>query len=66
MEAVIPPRFNRLEPRPDDRHIDKARHFVACFFNKKKHDRRIFSRDEKTARNFMAFLRLVPFLIWTR
>jgi transposase len=66
MQAIIPPRSNRLNPRAYDRHLYKERHLVECFFNKIKHYRRIFSRFEKTAENFMAFLHFVAFLIWTR
>lgn len=65
-QAVIPPRSNRLNPRTYDRYLDKERHLVECFFNKIKHYRRIFSRFEKTANHFMAFLHFVAFLIWTR
>lgn len=66
MQAVIPPRSNRLNPRTYDRHLYKERHLVECFFNKIKHYRRIFSRFDKTANHFMAFLHFVAFLIWTR
>ena len=66
MQAVIPPRSNRANPRAYDRHVYKERHLVECFFNKIKHYRRIFSRFEKTANLFMAFLHFVAFLIWTR
>lgn len=66
MAAVIPSRSNRLQPRAYDAHLYKERHLVECFFNKIKHYRRIFSRYEKTANNFMAFLHFVSFLIWTR
>lgn len=66
IDVVIPPRENRVEPRRCDWHVYKERHLVECFFNKIKHYRRVFSRFEKTARNFMGFLRLTAFLIWTR
>ena len=66
MQAVIPPRSNRSNPRTYDRPLYKERHLVECFFNKIKHYRRIFSRFEKTANHFMAFLHFVAFLIWTR
>lgn len=66
IQAVMPPRSNRLNPRTYDRHLYKERHLVECFFNKIKHYRRIFGRFEKTAKNFMAFLHFVAFLIWTR
>jgi transposase len=66
MEAVIPPRSNRTEPRECNWFIYKERHLIECFFNKIKHYRRIFSRFEKRARNYMGFLRLVSALIWLR
>lgn len=66
MEPVIPPRDNRKEKRPYDTHVYKERHLVECFFGKIKHYRRIFSRFEKTSRNFMGFLRFVAALIWMR
>ena len=66
MEAVIPPRSNRTEPRKIDGFVYKERHLIECFFNKIKHDRRIFSRYEKTARNDIGMLRFVSALIWLR
>lgn len=66
MEAVIPPRSNRTEPREVDWSVYKERHLIECFFNKIKHYRRIFSRHEKTARNYMGMLRFVSALVWLR
>lgn len=66
MEAVIPPRSHRTEPRTVDWFVYKERHLIECFFNKIKHYRRIFSRYEKTACNYMGMLRLVSTLIWLR
>jgi transposase len=66
MEAVIPPRSNRKTPRTVDWVIYKERHLVECFFNKIKHYRRIFSRFEKLARNYMGMLRFVSALVWLR
>lgn len=63
---VIPPRRNRRELREYDRHLYKERHLIECFFNKIKHYRRIFSRFDKLARNYMSFLCLVAALIWLR
>jgi transposase len=65
-KAVIPPRKNRKQPREYDRHIYKERHLIECFFGKIKHYRRIFSRFEKTARNYLSFLRFVAALVWLR
>ena len=65
-QAVIPPRTHRIQPRDYDHHLYKERHLIECFFGKIKHYRRIFSRFEKTARNYMSFLRLVATLVWLR
>jgi transposase len=64
--AVIPPRKHRPQPREYDRHVYKERPLIECFFGKIKHYRRIFSRFEKTARNYLGFLRFVAALIWLR
>ena len=66
MTPVIPPRGNRTEARTCDWFVYKERHLIECFFNKIKHYRRIFSRYEKRARNYMGFLRFVAALIWLR
>jgi transposase len=46
---VIPPRSNRKTPREYDEDLYKERHLVACFFNKIKQFRRLFSRFDKKA-----------------
>jgi transposase len=66
MQAVIPPRSNRIAPRDCDWFVYKERHLIECFFGKIKHYRRIFSRFEKLARNYMGFIRFVSALIWLR
>ncbi len=66
MTAVIPPKSNRKCQRDYDRHLYKERHLVECFINKIKHYRRVFSRFDKTARNFMSFVRFAAALIWLR
>jgi len=65
-EAVIPAKKNRLIERETDWHIYKVRHLVECFMNKIKHYRRIFSRFEKYAARYMAFLSFASALIWLR
>ena len=52
--AVIPPKGNRKEPRPYDKHLYKARHLIENFFAKLKQFRGIATRYDKTARNFLA------------
>lgn len=66
MEPVIPSRSNRINPRSCDWFMYKERHLIECFFNKIKHYRRISSRYEKMARNYMGFIRFVSALIWLR
>lgn len=55
-EPVIPSRSNALSSREYDKYIYKERHVIECYFSKMKHFRRLFSRFEKTSRNFAAFL----------
>lgn len=66
IRAVILPRKNRLVKREYDRHVYKERHLIECFFGKIKQYRRIFSRFEKRAINYLSFLRLVAALVWLR
>ena len=66
VEAVIPPRSNRKTPREYDHHVYKERHLIECFFNKIKQFRRIFSRFDKLAKRYLAFLHFVSALIWLR
>lgn len=65
-EAVIPPKANRLEQREYDQDFYKERHLVECFFNKLKQFRRVFSRFEQTARNFLAFAHFASTMILLR
>lgn len=62
--AVIPPRSNRREQRAYDRHVYKDRHLVERFFNRLKQFRRIATRYEKLANNFISLLNLVCAYIW--
>jgi transposase len=64
--AVIPSRKRRLEPRDYDAHLYKERHLVECFINKIKWFRRIFTRYDKLARRYIAFLGLASTLVWLR
>ena len=63
---VIPPRSNRTTPRCCDWYVYKERHLIECFFGKIKHYRRVFSRFEKKALNYLAFVQISAFLVWTR
>lgn len=62
--AVIPPKRNRLVQRSYDRHLYKDRHLVERFFNRIKQFRRIATRYEKLARNYLSFLNIVCAYLW--
>ncbi|MCL5436467.1 MAG: IS5/IS1182 family transposase, partial [Candidatus Dependentiae bacterium] len=49
-----------------DDYIYKERHQIECFFSKIKFFRRLFSRFEKTMRNFLSMLNFVGACIWLR
>ena len=66
IEAVIPPKKNRLVQREYDEHLYRERHLVECFIGKIKHYRRVFSRFDKLSRNYLGFLSFVSALIWLR
>jgi transposase len=63
IKAVIPPRANRLEQRDYDRELYKNRNLVERFFNRIKQFRRVATRYEKLARNFLGMLTIVCFYI---
>ena len=63
---VIPCKSNAISPEKYDKDIYKERNVIECFFSKIKHFRRVFSRFDKSARNFMSFLSFVGVLIWLR
>jgi transposase len=65
-EDVIPSKSNSISPIEYDKIIYKERHAIECFFGKIKHFRRVFSRFDKSARNFNAFLSFVGAFIWLR
>jgi transposase len=63
---VIPSNPARARVVPHDRDLYKERHVVECFFAKLKQFRRIATRHEKTARNFLAMVHLAAAMIWLR
>jgi transposase len=62
-QAVIPPRSNRKQPRKYIKRRYKSRNLVERFVNRIKHYRRVATRYEKTARNYLAFAHLASFLV---
>ncbi len=63
-EAVIPSRKNRKEQREIDENLYKDRNKVERFFNRIKHYRRIATRYDKTARNYLSFVYLASTMVW--
>ena len=49
-----------------DRFIYQDRYKIECFFSKIKQFRRIFSRFDKSARNYLSFLSFVGAFLWLR
>ncbi len=64
--ATIPPRKNRVAPRECDYAAYRARHRVECCIGKLKYFRRVFSRFDKYATRFLAFVRFASTAIWLK
>lgn len=58
INAVIPPKSNRLTLREYDKDIYTYRHLIENLFLKLKQYRAIATRYDKTARNFLAAIHL--------
>ncbi len=65
-EAVIPSKKNRKVPRDYDKHLYKERKKVECFINLLKQFRRVATRYEKTARNFLGFVHVASIMVLLR
>jgi transposase len=61
---VIPNRCNRIEPFPFDKRLYKLRWRIEAAFNRLKDFRRIATRYDKLARNYLASVCLVAALVW--
>ncbi len=61
--AVIPPKKNRTVKRDYDKHLYKERNLAERFINKIKQYRRVATRYEKTARNFLAFIHVASIMV---
>ena len=55
-EAVIPSKINRKRQRIIDTDLYKERHLIECCIGKLKHFRRVFSRFDKLAKNYLSFV----------
>ena len=62
-EAVIPPRSNLKDQREFDHCLYKERNLVERFINRIKQFRRVATRYEKTARNFLGFVQVAAIMV---
>ena len=64
VQAVIPPKSNRLVQRQYDEELYKARHLIENLFAKLKQYRAIATRYDKRAHNFLGAIYLAAAVIW--
>jgi transposase len=64
--AVIPNNPSRARKYPLDQHLYAQRHLIECCFSKLKQFRRVATRYEKTARNYLAVVTLAAIVLWLR
>jgi transposase len=65
-QPVIPPRSNRKTAIDYDRHLYKERNMIERTFNKLKHYRKIATRYDKKAANFMGYILLGSIMLHLR
>ena len=66
VEVVIPPLRSRAAEITYDKNAYGLRHLIECFINRIKHYRRVATRFEKLARNFLSMVNLAAAMIWLR
>jgi transposase len=64
--ANIPPRWNRSGTLCFSPYLYRARNLIERFFNKIKQCRRVATRYDKLAANYLAFIQLVSIRLWLR
>jgi transposase len=64
--VVIPSRVNRKEQREIDTHLYKERHLIENQIGKLKQFRRVFSRFDKLAKNYLSFIYFASTIVWLR
>lgn len=65
-EAVIPSRSSHKVQRTIDEHLYKERHLIENQIGKLKHFRRVFSRFDKLAKNYLSFIHFASTVVWLR
>ena len=64
--ANIPPKRNRKDPFCFSPYLYRGRNLIERFFNKIKQCRRVATRYDKLAANYLAFVKLASIRIWLR
>jgi transposase len=64
--ANIPPKRNRKDPICFSPHLYRARNLIERFFNRIKQCRRVATRYDKLASNYLAFVQLASIRLWLR
>jgi transposase len=64
--VVIPSKINRKIQREIDLDLYKERHLIECCIGKLKHFRRVFSRFDKLAKNYLSFVQFASTIVWLR
>ena len=65
-KAVIASRVSRKIQRVIDMDLYKERHLIECCIGKLKHFRRVFSRFDKLAKNYLSFVQFASTIVWLR
>ena len=65
-EAVIPSRATNKVQREIDTHLYQERHLIENQIGKLKQFRRVFSRFDKLAKNFLSFIYFASSIVWLR
>ncbi|MBX5167491.1 IS5 family transposase [Rhizobium sp. NZLR4b] len=64
--AVIPNNPSRAQKYPLDKHLYAQRHLIECCFSRLKQFRRVATRFEKTAENYLAVVIIAAIVLWIR
>ena len=65
-EVVIPSRVKNKVQRKIDQHVYKERHLIENQIGKLKQFRRVFSRFDKLAKNYLSFIYFASTVVWLR
>ena len=64
--ANIPPKRNRNDPTCFSPYLYRARNLIERLFNKIKQYRRVATRYDKLAANYLAFIKIASIRVWLR